>query len=186
MQLARSATFAALVLAAFAALGADNTEGLYVGAGLGDFSVEINDVDDVPDAVSDFDEDESASKYFVGWRLSRFFSVQGEYYDLGNATGTLKGQPVSTETEGVGVSVVGTLPLAFIELFARAGFIFYDLDVNRGAGNVIDESDNDPVYSAGIGFTVFDRLNFQLEYEVIDIHQLDHSDALWLNASWRF
>jgi OmpA-OmpF porin, OOP family len=182
-----TAATAALVLVASTALAQDNTEGLYVGAGFGDFSAEIDDIDDIDDAVADFDEDESAAKYFVGLRFNRFLSLQGDYYDLGDATTALKGQPVASETEAIGASIVGTLPIAFIELFARAGFITYDLEVSRGAaGNVIDESSEDAVYSAGIGFTLFQRLNLQIEYEVIDISELDESDAVWVNASWRF
>jgi outer membrane protein with beta-barrel domain len=181
-----TATVAALVLTAGTAFAQDGDSGLYVGAGFGDYSVEIDDIDNVIDTVSDFDEDESVAKYFVGWRLNRFLGFQGDYYDLGNMTGTLKGQQVASSTDGFSASVVGTLPIAFIELFARAGLIFYDVDVDRGTANVIDEGDDGVVYSAGLGFVLFNRLNLQLEYEVLDIDQLDQSDALWLNASWRF
>lgn len=181
-----SATTAALVLAAGTAFAQDNPTGLYVGAGFGDFSVEIDDLDGVNDAIDDFDEDDSASKYFAGWRLNKFLALQGDYYDLGGMTGTLKGQQIATKTDAFAASVVGTLPIAFIELFARAGIVFYDLDVDRGVTNIIDESDDDFVYSAGVGFVLFHRLNLQLEYEIFDIGDLDKSDAWWLNASWRF
>jgi hypothetical protein len=50
----------------------------------------------------------------------------------------------------------------------------------------IDQSDNDFVYSVGVGFTFVHRFNLQLEYEVLDISEFDDSDAYWLNASWRF
>jgi hypothetical protein len=181
-----TAASAALALAAGSAFAQDNTEGLYVGGGFGDFMVEINDIDDVNDAVADFDEDDSASKFFAGWRLNRFLALQGDYYDLGNMTTTFKSQQVAAKTDGFAASVVGTLPLAFIELFARAGLIFYDVEVDRGTTSVVDEGDDDFVYSAGIGFVLFERVNLQLEYEVLDIKELDTSDAWWLNASWRF
>jgi hypothetical protein len=54
---------------------------LYLGVGYGDFAVEIDDLDGVVDAVEDFDEDDSAMKLFVGWRLTQFLSFQGDYYD---------------------------------------------------------------------------------------------------------
>ena len=165
----------------------DNTEGFYIGAGFGDFSAEIDDIDDVDDAIADFDEDDSASKYFAGYRFNQFFSVQGDMYDLGNLSTTFKGQPLSSETEAYGASIVGTLPIAFIELFARAGLIFYDVEVTTvNASDRIDESDEDVVYSAGIGFTFVERFNLQLEYEILDISEFDDADAWWLNASWRF
>jgi len=50
----------------------------------------------------------------------------------------------------------------------------------------IDQSDNDLVYSVGVGLTFVHRFNQQLEYEILDISEFDDSDAYWLNASWRF
>jgi OOP family OmpA-OmpF porin len=183
----RLSTTAALLLAACATFAQNNTEGFYVGAGFGDFSAEIDDIDDVADAIADFDEDESASKYFAGYRFNRFLAVQGDVYDLGSLSTTFKGQPLSSETEAYGASIVGTLPIAFIELFARAGLIFYDVEVTTAnVSDRIDESDEDLVYSAGIGFTFVERFNLQLEYEILEISEFDNADAWWLNASWRF
>jgi hypothetical protein len=187
MNTFRSIAAAGIFFVGSTALAQDNTDGFYVGAGFGDFSAQIDDIDDVDDAIADFDEDESASKYFVGWRFNRFLGVQADLYDLGDASATLRGQPISSEAEAYGVSIVGTLPIAFIELFARAGFVFYDLEVTTpNIADRIDESDEDLVYSAGIGFTFVERLNLQLEYEVLEISEFDDADAWWLNASWRF
>ncbi|HEY3519313.1 MAG TPA: outer membrane beta-barrel protein [Gammaproteobacteria bacterium] len=188
MNLFRAMIGAALVLASGTALAQDdNTEGLYLGGGFGDFSVTIDDVDDVVDAVSDFDTDEGSSKYFVGYRFNRFLSVQGDLYDLGDSATTLRGQPISSKTEAYGASVVGTLPIGFVELFARAGVISYDLEVTTpNISDRIDQSDSDLVYSVGVGFTFVHRFNLQLEYEVLDISEFDDADAYWLNASWRF
>src|SRR5688572_787758 len=107
MNSVRSIIGAALVLATGTAVAQDNTDGLYIGAGFGDFSAEIDDIDDVDDAIADFDEDENASKYFVGWRFNRFLGLQADLYDLGNASASLKGQPISSEAEAYGASVVG-------------------------------------------------------------------------------
>ena len=163
-----------------------NNEGFYLGAGLGDFSTEINDIDDVDDVDLDFDEDEDASKIFAGWRFNRFFAAQVDHYDFGNSNTALGLLPVSSEAEGFAPSIVGTLPLGPVELFARAGIIYYDLHVRLGNEDIIDESGNDAVYSAGIGFTLFQRLNLKAEYEVVDINEFDDANAVWIGASWRF
>jgi hypothetical protein len=182
-----AAAGAALTLVAGTAMAQDdNTEGLYVGAGYGDFSAEIEELDDIPDTVLDFDEDESAFKVFAGWRFNKFLAIQGDYYDFGDSTAALNELPLAARTDGIAPSIVGTLPIGFVELFARAGIVYYDLEVNLDLDNVIDESGNDPVYSAGIGFTLFQRLNLELEYEVIDIDEFDEADAVWISASWRF
>ena len=79
------------------------------------------------------------------------------------------------------------MPLGFVELFARAGVIFYDLEVTTpNFSDRIDTSDNDVNYSVGVGFTFVHRFNLQLEYEKLNISELDDSDAYWLNGSWRF
>jgi hypothetical protein len=187
MDTFRAMIGAALVLASGTALAQENPEGLYVGGGFGDFSVTIDDIDSVVDAVSDFDTDEGSSKYFVGYRFNRFLSVQADLYDIGDSSTTLRGQPISSKTEAYGASVVGTLPITFVELFARAGVVFYDLEVTTpNISDRIDESDNDLVYSVGVGFTFVHRVNLQLEYEYFDISAFDDSDAYWLNVSWRF
>jgi len=180
---------AAFLLASGTALAQDreNTQGLYIGGGFGSFSASIDNLDDVVDSVQDFDTDEGSSKYFVGYRFNRFLSVQGDLYDLGDSSTTLRGQPISSKTEAYGASAIGTLPLGFVELFARAGVLFYDLEVTTpNISDRIDQSDNDFMYSVGVGFTFVHRFNLQLEYEILDISEFDDSDAYWLNASWRF
>jgi hypothetical protein len=180
---------AALLLAAGPALAADdegNREGLYLGVGLGDFSTQIHDIDNVDNANLDFDADENATKIFAGWRFNRFFAVQLDHYDFDRSNLAIDLLDVSADTKGTAASVVGTLPIGPIELFARAGEIWYDLNVDVDGERRIDASGNDPVYSAGIGFTVAKRLNLKAEYERIKISDFDDANAVWLSASWRF
>ena len=88
--------------------------------------------------------------------------------------------------QGLAPSIVGTLPIGPIELFGRVGVMFYEVDLNLTGGRVVDESGEDLVWSAGLGIDVLDRLNLRLEYEEIDIAELDEADALWLNVAWKF
>ena len=166
-----------------------NTDGFYVGAGLGDFSTGVEDLDELDDVDADdldFDPDNSARKLFAGWRFNRFFGVQVDWIDFDRSVAALNQLNFSTESEGFAPSIVGTLPLGPVELFARAGILWYDLQIERGDTPIIDDSDRDPIYGAGIGVTVARRLNLRAEYEVVDIDQLDDSDAIWLTAAWRF
>jgi hypothetical protein len=64
--------------------------------------------------------------------------------------------------------------------------VFYDVEVSLDNDPIIDESGEDPVYSAGIGVTIAERLNLKAEYEVIDIEAFDDAKAVWLSANWRF
>lgn len=162
---------------------ADESSGLYVGAGLGDFSSEIDDPGDVD---IDFDEDSDAKRFFAGWRFNRILAVQLDYMDFGDSTSAFQVLDIESEAKGFAPSVVATLPLGPIELFGRAGWLFYDLEVDANGTELIDESDNDFVYGGGIGVTVLERLALRAEYEVIEISEVDDAEAVWVTAAWRF
>jgi OmpA-OmpF porin, OOP family len=167
-----------------------NLQGFYLGGGIGDYSSsvdEINSLDSIDDAGIDFSDGDNAMKAFVGWHFNRFFAVQADYVDFGESSGAVTPSVAGTsDVQGIAPSIVGTLPIGPIELFARVGMMFYEVDLNLTGGRLVDESGEDLVYSAGIGIDVLDRLNLRLEYEEIDIEQLDESDALWLNVAWKF
>jgi hypothetical protein len=152
---------------------AENNEGLYLGAGMGDFSADIDDFNDI-----DFDSDD-ATKIFGGWRFNRWVAVNVDYTDF-DTQGT-----INADTKGITPGVVGTLPLGPIELFGKVGVMFYDVTLDAG-GPVIDADGEDAVIGFGIGATFFERLSLRGEYERIDIEQFDDAEAVWLTASWRF
>jgi OOP family OmpA-OmpF porin len=168
-----------------------NVEGLYIGGGIGDFSSSIDDIDQldqIDDAGIDFTDGDNAMKLFAGWNFNRYFAVQGDYVDFGDQAGAVSPSVGGTSNvKGFAPSIVGTIPLGPVELFGRVGMMFYNLDVNlNGGGQVIDDSANDLVWSAGVGIDIKDRLNLRLEYEQIDIPQFDEANAVWLNAAWKF
>jgi opacity protein-like surface antigen len=167
-----------------------NLKGFYLGGGIGDFSSsidEVNSLDQIDDAGIDFTDGDNAMKLFAGWNFSRFFALQGDYVDFRSQSGAVSPSVSGTsDVEGFAPSLVGTLPVGPVELFARVGMMFYNIDINLNGGQLIDDSANDLVWSAGIGIDVLDRLNLRLEYEQIDIPQLDEANAVWLNVAWKF
>jgi len=160
----------------------EEQQGFYVGAGVGDFSTQIDELDG--DDIN-FDESDAAYKLFFGYRFNQFFGAQLEYLDLGRSDSAVGLQNLEVETGGYAARIEGTLPIAFFELFATAGLMFSDVEANLGGTEVFDESDNDPVYSVGIGFEIAERAVLRLEYEVIDIETYDDAEAIWLTAAWR-
>ena len=167
-----------------------NLEGFYLGGGIGDFSSsvdEINSLDSIDDAGIDFSDGDNAMKVFAGWHFNRFLAVQGDFVDFGESSGAVSPSARgSSDVQGLAPSVVATIPIGPLELFGRVGMMFYEIDLNLTGGRVVDESGEDLVWSAGLGIDVLDRLNLRLEYEEIDIEQLDEADALWLNVAWKF
>jgi OOP family OmpA-OmpF porin len=179
---------AVLTLTAGPALGQiddnDNREGFYLGVGLGDFSSSADSLEDFDEL--DFDSDDTAMKVFGGWRLNRFFAIQLDYIDFGESSTNANLLNIRSETSGFAPTVIGTLPIGFFELFAKAGMMWYDVDFDIDNDPGYSDSGEDPIYGVGVGLTLIERLSLRLEYEVVDIDALDEADAIWLTAAWRF
>jgi hypothetical protein len=178
-----------LLATALVALGispafAQNESGFYIGVGGGQFNVEIDDVNTANNIQETFDSDDTVFKAFAGWRFNPFIGVELDYIDLGGPEDTIGTTKVEAEINGVAPYVIGTIPLGPIELFARVGYYFYDVEIN--GQNVIDDSNEDLVYGVGGGVTLFEHLHARIEYEVIDVSEVDDANVVWLSAAWRF
>jgi opacity protein-like surface antigen len=182
----RSIAAAILIALGTTPVLAENDSGPYVGAGVGRFNVEIDNVGDVPDTVGSFDADDTTFRAFVGWRFNPYLAVELDYLDLGNPEDNIDQQRVNADVNGIAPYVVGTLPVGPVELFAKAGYLFYDVKVDVDDLTIADDSNEDFVYGGGIGITLFEHLHTRLEYEVIEIEEVDDANALWLSAAWRF
>jgi opacity protein-like surface antigen len=186
---------AALLLAGLAAAAGaqaqDNESGVYAGAGVGSFDVEIDDFDDIDETVDRYDSDDTAWKAFVGWRANPWLALEVAYVNLGSPDDEiLPGTRLTVETDGFAPYVVGTLPIGdWFEVFAKAGYYWYDVEarISSPIGSASeDDSDSTFTWSAGLGLNVFERVNVRLEYEQFDFDQTDDSRALWLTGAWRF
>lgn len=177
----------ALSLAATPAFAADDDRdsGFYLGAALGDFSANYQKPGDVTSEHLTFNRDD-ASRILAGWRFLPYLAVQLDWSDYGRSQAAVSQLGLTTKTDAWTPSVIGTLPIGPVELFAKLGESFYNVTVNDNSGRLVDSSGNDPVYGVGVGVTVIKRLNLSLEYERIKLNSFDKPDAVWLNASWRF
>jgi len=179
-----------------AAHAQENDRGFYVGAGVGKFNVKIDDVDDTDEAVQKLDDDDNSWKLFGGYRFNPYIGVELAYIDFGGPEDSIESSGSSgdykVEISGFAPYVIGTLPLGPVELFAKAGYYFYDVDISADlddlGGNVFESSDSDEdfLYGFGVGATFLEHLHARLEYEKIDSDAVDDADALWLSAAWRF
>ena len=183
--------FTIIAAAALFALGitpafADNERGFYVGVGAGQFNVEVDDVDPTDALEEAFDGDDTVYKLFAGWRFAPFFAVELDYIDLGGPEDTVENVKVKAEINGFAPYLIGTLPLGPIEGFVRVGYYFYDVEINAQSLGSVDDSNEDLVYGAGVGITLFEHLHARLEYEIIDVSEVDDANAIWLSGAWRF
>lgn len=194
MNLKIAAAFSALAVAAAspAALAQDETAGFYLGGGAGQFNAQIDDIDEVDDTVNGWDEDDTAYKFFAGYRMNQFLSFELDYINLGEPSGAVvPGRNVDAAVDGFAPYVIGTIPLGqWFEVYGRLGYFFYDATV--GVENEVDdriefdEESEDLVYGAGIGANIGERLNIRFEYERFDLQGVDDADSLWLTAAWKF
>jgi hypothetical protein len=179
-----------------AAHAQENDRGFYVGAGVGKFNVKIDDVDDTDEAIQKLDDDDNSWKLFGGYRFNPYIGVELAYIDFGGPEDSIESSGSSgdykVEISGFAPYVIGTLPLGPVELFAKAGYYFYDVDISADlddlGGDVFESSDSDEdfLYGFGVGATFLEHLHARLEYEKIDSDAVDDADALWLSAAWRF
>jgi OOP family OmpA-OmpF porin len=184
------AVAAMMAAAAAQAAETDDEYGFYVGGGVGEYQVEIDDFDDVTTTIEEYDSDDTAWKAFGGWRVNRFFSTEIAYVNLGSPEDEIAPDVFArTETDGFAPYVVGTLPFGPFEVFAKAGYYFYETDarVTTPIGSTsASDSGDDFTWTAGAGVTFFDTFNLRLEYEQFDFENTDDSNALWLTGSFRF
>ena len=196
-----AATLSVLALAGAGAAHAqdENPSGPYISAGFGQFDVKIDNLDAAGDALRDLDSDDAAWKVGFGWRFAPFFALEADYVDLGTPRGNFDATGSSGQYEvdlaGFSTYAIGTLPLGIFELSAKIGYYFHDIDVhvdfdNVGPGNGdvfdSDESGEAFVYGVGAGVTLIQHLNVQIEYELMDIDEVDDAYVLWLTGAWRF
>jgi hypothetical protein len=189
-----------LALGCFAIAAAeDNESGPYLGAAYGEFDVTIENIEGLTDAVQDLDTDSSAWKAFFGWRINRYLAFEGDYIDLGDADGGFDASGSSgdyaLELSGFGVYAIGSLPLGIFELSGKLGYYFHDVEINvdmdnigPGNGDVIGSDESGEAFSYGVaaGVTFLDHIHAKLEYEIMDIDDLEDPYTFWLSAAWRF
>jgi opacity protein-like surface antigen len=165
---------------------ADNESGFYAGVGAGQFNVKVDDVDTSDEFKETFDGDDTVYKLFAGWRFNKFIGVELDYIDLGGPEDTVENIKVKAEINGFAPYVIGTVPVGPVELFARVGYYFYDVKIKGESLGSVSDSAEDLVYGAGIGLTFFEHLHARLEYEIIDVSDVDEANAVWLSGAWRF
>jgi hypothetical protein len=174
----------------------ENTSGFYAGAGVGQFNVNIDDIDQTDNAIERLDDDDAAWKAFAGYRINPYIALEAAYIDFGNPSTRSETSGSSgdyrVQLQGFAPYVIGTIPVGPVELFGKIGYYFYDVDLRADIDDPLrpdidsSESDEDLLYGVGIGATFFQHLNARLEYERIDSDVLDDADAIWLSAAWRF
>lgn len=180
-QLAASAAlgfmFASVSAGAQMTSGGAGAPNFYLGAGAGvaDFkdNVEVEDLGDV--RISD---DDTAYKFYGGYRATPNFGIEGGYRNFGEA----EAGPFSVETDGWDVSAVAFLPLGPVDLFAKGGVFFWDTE---GTGGIPDADGEDLTYGLG-GQLNLGSLFLRLESEWFDMDFPEDTQMITGSVGWSF
>jgi hypothetical protein len=168
---------------------ADETQGLYVGGGVGKFDVHIDDFDDLTSTIENYNSDDTAWRAFVGWRFNKFLALEGDYINLGTPEADIApGVHAESKVDGFAPYVVGTVPLGPIELIGRLGYYWnqssFRITTPLGTRTWSDNGGS-AVWGVGLGLAI-SRVAVRLEYETYDIDRTDDTHALWLTGALRF
>jgi len=176
----------ATVLVAFASVAqAGDDSGIYIGGSVGYASVDYSK----NDGDINFDDDDTAYKVFVGYNFGIIplidLGVEGSYVDFGSQDGRLAGTNGNT-IEVTGWDAFGVAGLTFgpFGIFAKAGMIAWNADLDtRSFGNSTD-SGNDPAYGIGAKFQIA-SFAIRAEYEYFDLDNVD-LDFISVGAAYTF
>jgi OmpA-OmpF porin, OOP family len=161
---------AVLGLLAGASAYAEQAPGFYAGVGVGQASIEVDDVD--------FDANDTAFKLFGGYSFNENFGLEVTYLDGGapDETFDLGGGftgSVETEVTGINLSAVGRIPVGeSFSLFGKIGYASYDFEVTARVDDISaseDGSDEDLSYGLGGAFAFGNSFEMRAEYEAFDI-----------------
>jgi len=163
-------------------------EGWYIGAGIGQATVEEEDRTVTPRL--DFDDDDTAFKVYAGYKFSDYFAFEGQYFDNGEATDNLtNGDRVEVTADGFGAYALGILPATErFDLFGKIGVAWWDGEIkNKTTGfKYADESGYDLGFGFGASFDVTDRFVIRAEFEAIDSDKIDEVYTWMASVQWNF
>lgn len=172
-------------------LAANADSGFYLGGSVGGGTIERDISDpDFPDLPTSIDEDDTAWKLFGGYTFDLpliKLGVEGGYVDFGKPeVDTTIGQ-IEFDTTGLNLWGVAGLGLGPIDVFAKLGYVFWDVETSvAGLPELGSPSDDgsDIGYGIGAAFNL-GRLSIRGEYEIYDIDVADVT-MLSIGLSYRF
>lgn len=170
---------AAAVASLLLAPAAYADSGFFIGGAYGDLSFDA-------DSTSDFDQDSAPYKIMAGYIFDMpvvDIAIEAAYNDFGTQEGDVLLVPAEVDATGLSAFVVGGVDFGIFGLFAKAGVVSWDADLDIG-GLRDSEDGTDPAYGIGARLT-FSSVEARLEYEVFDFDDTD-VDMVSLGVIWRF
>lgn len=158
-------------------------EKMHFGAALGNtfFS---SDYTDALDQIKTIDENATAWKIFGGFSGSKFWGLEGGYRDFGNINSTINGDEFKSKTSGWDVEVLGRFQIAIIDIFGKAGAMFWSTTTTIEADEK-KEDGTDFFWGIGAGARL-GPIGVRLEWESLEGGVNDNLSMVSLGATFGF
>lgn len=156
--------------------------GWYLGGGVGEYRIKVDD--------TDFDEDAKILRILGGYQLNRYIAFEAEFQRLFESSDDRFAFDNEVDANLYGIAIRPILPLTdSFDLYGRAGWARFELNESIrvfGVGVDTEELGSDTAFSWGVGAAGhFARLTLRGEFSKVE---LDGSDLelLSLNLLYRF
>lgn len=168
-KLAFAAVAGAALLMAGPAMAQDS--GFYIGAGVGQFGLDIED----------FSDEDTAFKGLVGYDFNRYFAAELEYFD----GGTVEDFGISLDVSGFNLSLKAAWPFTDqFSVYGKVGMVAWEVD----AKGLVEGSDdgNDFSWGVGAGYAFTPNFAVRVEYQGFEIEDTDTADLISAAVVWKF
>jgi hypothetical protein len=163
-----------------AAHAADN--GIYLGAGVGRSTVEIDNID----SSLDFKGDDTGYKIIAGIRPLDWLAIEANYVNFGEPDDSPGGVRLRTKGDGLGAYALGLFAVGPVDLFAKAGVVRWNAELKHPQfGRLDDDDGTDFAYGVGVQFRLL-SLGVRGEYEVFDIDGMDKANMFSISVMYTF
>lgn len=161
---------------------AEDDSGFYIALGVSRINVEASS--EFNNATLDFDDSDNAYNFRAGVMFTNWVGLEAAYYDFGEFGDSLEnavaelGVPnadVDLDLKGYGISLVGNLPLPYIDLYLKGGVVKLDGEATASAFGLsvsAEEDSTEPFAAVGAELD-FGMVNLFAEYSRI----IDNDDV---------
>lgn len=154
-------------IVAFSANAAE--QGLYMGVGVGVYTLDIDD--------TGFDDKATVAKGIAGLRLSDNLAIEVDYQKLFTVEDDILGVEAEIDADAWTVSLRPILPISdFVDLYGKVGYTWYDIEARASilGGPSISDGDSDSSFSWGGGVDLnFGNVSLRGEVTRIEVDDAD-------------
>ncbi len=160
-------------------------QGIYIGAGIGNSYLDL-DLEDVGEEAQGISENSTAYKFFGGYRGESIIGIEGGYRNFGNIESSVLDYGVESKTTGWDVEALGRFEIAIVDIFAKAGALFWTTE-NTVAQIDYTDKESGTAFMWGLGVGVhLGAFGVRLEYEKFQIEDINNLSMLSLSATFGF